>query len=130
MLIPNPSGHACPVRSTRDSWLSIWLDACSLGFEASSVIGLRVLTIGAGGALGEAEAHRMISEKIEASSSATKSLNLIGASTAWVACAGSELRVARQGPVVLARLIHSAAAGHVTAAGGMDKNASAQVALW
>ncbi len=54
------TGHA-------ESWFNIWLDACSLGFEASSVIGLRVLTIGAGGASGEAEAHRMISEKIEAS---------------------------------------------------------------
>jgi len=50
----------------RDSWFGIWLDALSLGLEAASVVGLRVLTIGAGGAAGLAEAQMMISEKIEA----------------------------------------------------------------
>jgi hypothetical protein len=53
--------------SPRDSWFDIWLDATSLGMEAASVIGLRVLTIGAGGTAGLAEAQTMISEKIEAS---------------------------------------------------------------
>ena len=51
--------------SPRDSWFGVWLDAMSLGLEASSVVGLRVLTIGAGGAAGLAEAERMISEKIK-----------------------------------------------------------------
>ena len=50
----------------RDSWFGVWLDALSLGFEAASVVGLRVLAIGAGGAAGLTEAQRMISEKIEA----------------------------------------------------------------
>ena len=30
----------------RSSWLAIWADACSLGIEASSVIGLRTMTLG------------------------------------------------------------------------------------
>lgn len=53
--------------SPRASWFDIWLDTMSLGLEAASVIGLRVLTIGAGGTAGLAEAQRMIGEKIEAS---------------------------------------------------------------
>jgi hypothetical protein len=53
--------------SPRGSWFGVWLDALSLGLEASCVVGLRVLTIVAGGAEGLAEAQRMISEKIEVS---------------------------------------------------------------
>ena len=52
---------------SRDPWFGVWLDALSLGLEASCVVGLRVLTIGTGGAKGLAEAQRMISEKIEVS---------------------------------------------------------------
>ena len=37
-----------------------------LGVEASSVIGLRTLKIAVGGAAGEAEARRMVSEKMDA----------------------------------------------------------------
>jgi hypothetical protein len=52
---------------SQDPWLGVWLDVLSLGLEASCVVGLRVLTIGTGGAKGLAEAQRMISEKIEVS---------------------------------------------------------------
>ena len=58
---------ASTTMSPRDSWFGVWLDAFSLGLEAASVVGLRVLTIGAGGGAGLAEAQRMISEKIEVS---------------------------------------------------------------
>ena len=51
----------------RGSWFGVWLDALSLGLEAASVVGIRLLTIGAGGTAGLAEAQMMISEKIEAS---------------------------------------------------------------
>jgi hypothetical protein len=51
----------------QNSWLRIWVDAWSLGFEASSVVGLRAMKIAAGGAAAATEAHRMVSEKIEAS---------------------------------------------------------------
>jgi hypothetical protein len=51
---------------TKSPWLRIGFDAWSLGLEASSVIGLRTLRIAAGGAVGEAEARRMISEKVGA----------------------------------------------------------------
>jgi hypothetical protein len=47
-------------------WLRIGFDAWSLGMEASAVIGLRTLKIAAGGAAGDAEARRMVSEKLDA----------------------------------------------------------------
>jgi hypothetical protein len=50
----------------RNPWLRIGFDAWALGLEASSVIGLRTLKIAAGGAAGEAEARRMVSEKVDA----------------------------------------------------------------
>ena len=50
----------------RNPWLRIGLDAWALGMEASSVIGLRTLKLAAGGAAAEAEARRMVSEKLDA----------------------------------------------------------------
>jgi hypothetical protein len=43
-----------------------WLDAMRFGFEVQSVIALRLLKIGAGGAEGSAESTRMVSEKVSA----------------------------------------------------------------
>jgi hypothetical protein len=54
-------------RSARNPWIGIGLDAWRLGLEASQVIGLRTMKIAAGGAAGQAEAERMIAEKIDAS---------------------------------------------------------------
>jgi hypothetical protein len=53
-------------RDRRNPWLGIGLDVWSLGFEASAVMGLRALRIAQGGAAGQAEAERMVSEKVEA----------------------------------------------------------------
>ena len=53
-------------RSTSNPWLKLSMDTWSLGIEASTVIGLRTLKIAAGGAAGEAEVRRMISEKLDA----------------------------------------------------------------
>jgi hypothetical protein len=47
-------------------WFRIGMAAWSLGVEASSVIALRTLKIAAGGAAADAEARRMIGEKVEA----------------------------------------------------------------
>lgn len=47
-------------------WLRMSMDAWTLGLEASTVAGLRTMKIAAGGAAGQAEAQRMISEKIQA----------------------------------------------------------------
>jgi len=47
-------------------WLRIGLDAWLLTIEASSVIALRMLKVSAGGAAAEAEASRMVNEKIDA----------------------------------------------------------------
>jgi hypothetical protein len=58
-------------------WVRAGFDAWSLGVEASSVIALRMLKIGAGGAAGETEARQMVSEKI-ASGFALQAMALTG----------------------------------------------------
>jgi len=49
----------------KNPWVRIGFDAWNLGFEASSVIGLRVLKIAAGGSAAEAETRLMFREKVE-----------------------------------------------------------------
>jgi hypothetical protein len=44
----------------------LWLDAGSLGLEASTVIGSRILKLAAGGAAAETEINLMVNEKIKA----------------------------------------------------------------
>ena len=53
-------------RARANPWIGIGFDAWRLGLEASTVIGLRTLKIAQGGAAGEAEAQRMVSEKVKA----------------------------------------------------------------
>ena len=50
----------------RDPWVGVWMDAWTLGVEASAVVGLRAVRIAAGGTAGEAEARRMVEEKLDA----------------------------------------------------------------
>ena len=45
-------------------WLSLSLKAFQLGIEAQRVIALRMLSFAAGGANAQAEANRMVTEKI------------------------------------------------------------------
>jgi hypothetical protein len=61
----------------RNPWFRAGFYAWSLGLEASSVIALRTLKIAIGGPTAEAEARRMVSEKIEAGL-ALQTLVLIG----------------------------------------------------
>jgi hypothetical protein len=49
-----------------NSWLSLSMDAWSLGFEASTVMALRTLRLATGGADAQLEAQRMVTEKIDA----------------------------------------------------------------
>jgi hypothetical protein len=58
-------------------WLRTGFDAWSLGIEASTVIGLRLLKIGGGGSAAGAEARQMVNEKIE-SGLALQSMALTG----------------------------------------------------
>ena len=51
-------------------WLSVGWRAFQLGVEAQSVIGLRVLRMAGGGARAEAEATRMVTEKVLAAGAA------------------------------------------------------------
>lgn len=51
----------------RDPWTSLALDSWALGLEASTVIGLRMMKLAAGGAAAQAEAQLMVSEKVAAS---------------------------------------------------------------
>ena len=50
----------------RNPWFKLGLDAWRLGLDVSSVVGLRLLKIAAGGKAGHAETRRMINEKIAA----------------------------------------------------------------
>jgi chloramphenicol 3-O-phosphotransferase len=59
-------------------WMRVGVDAWSLSVEASSVIALRMLKFAGGGVAAEAEARKMVSEKIEAGL-ALQTLALTGA---------------------------------------------------
>jgi hypothetical protein len=48
------------------SWFSLAIDSWSLGLEASTVVGLRLLRLSEGGAAAAAEAERMVREKLDA----------------------------------------------------------------
>lgn len=50
----------------KDPWTRLAFDTWSLGVEASSVIALRTLKLAAGGTAAQAEAQRMVSEKVAA----------------------------------------------------------------
>ncbi len=63
---------------SRNPWLKLGWDAWALGLEASTVMGLRTMKIAQGGAAAEAEARRMVSEKVEAAA-ALQALALTGA---------------------------------------------------
>lgn len=52
--------------SRSSGWFRLGLSAWSLGVESSSVMALRMMKIASGGKGGEAEAGRMIGEKIDA----------------------------------------------------------------
>jgi hypothetical protein len=56
--------------SVSNSWFTFGLKAWQTGLEAQSVIALRMLRMAAGGARAEAEARRMVAEKITASTEA------------------------------------------------------------
>src|SRR5277367_914051 len=53
-------------RMARNPWLRLGLNTWALGMEASQVIALRTLKILSGGSTGQAEARRMVDEKIQA----------------------------------------------------------------
>jgi hypothetical protein len=48
-------------------WIALTLKAMQVGFDAQNVIFLRMMRLSAGGARGQSEARRMVSEKIAAS---------------------------------------------------------------
>jgi hypothetical protein len=48
-------------------WIALTLKAMQVGFDAQNVIFLRMMRLSAGGARGQSEAGRMVSEKIAAS---------------------------------------------------------------
>jgi plasmid stability protein len=51
-------------------WISLGMKVWQIGFEAQSVIALRMLRLAAGGARAEAEASRIVTEKILAAEEA------------------------------------------------------------
>ena len=63
---------------SRNPWLRLGWDAWALSLEASTVMGLRTMKIAAGGPAADAEAKRMVSEKVEAAA-ALQTLAVTGA---------------------------------------------------
>ena len=51
-------------KSSSQSWLGLSIDAWWLGVESATVIGLRSIKLASGGADANAEASRMVNEKI------------------------------------------------------------------
>ncbi len=51
----------------KDPWTSLAFDSWSLGLEASTVIGLRMMKLAAGGAAAQSEAQLMVGEKVATS---------------------------------------------------------------
>ena len=51
-------------------WIALTVKAMQVGLDAQNVIFLRMMRLSAGGARGQSEARRMVSEKISASAEA------------------------------------------------------------
>lgn len=48
------------------NWMKLAMDSWSLGLEASTVVGMRMLRLSQGGPAAAAEAERMVREKLDA----------------------------------------------------------------
>ena len=57
-----------------DSWLRLGFDTVRLGLEAQTVVALRLAKLSLGGAAAQAEAQRMVTEKMEAAAEAAMTL--------------------------------------------------------
>ncbi|GJD61235.1 hypothetical protein [Methylobacterium frigidaeris] len=57
-----------------DSWLRLGFDTVRLGLEAQTVVALRLAKLSCGGAAAQAEAQRMVTEKLEAAAEAAMTL--------------------------------------------------------
>ena len=66
-------------------WIRLTLDATMLAVEAQTVIGLRLMMLGAGGTAAHAEAHRMVAEKSRAFAEAATTLAMGGTAHTVVA---------------------------------------------
>ena len=60
------------------TWLALSADGARLAFETQQVIGLRLMKIAAGGAVGQAEVTRMFTEKAFASAEAATTMAMGG----------------------------------------------------
>ncbi len=58
-------GHS-PAMRRSPSWFSLAVDSWSLGVEASTVVGMRLLRLSQGGSVAATEAERMVREKLDA----------------------------------------------------------------
>jgi hypothetical protein len=67
----------------RNAWMKLGLDAAVLGAEAAQVVGLRMARLAAGGPRANAEARRMVSEKVE-TAAALQAMAVTGA-LGWTA---------------------------------------------
>jgi hypothetical protein len=69
-----------------------WYDAAMLSIEAQHVVGLRMMKLSMGGKNAQAEANRMVTEKIAASMTAAATLMCGGSGHAVVAQVRKQVR--------------------------------------
>jgi hypothetical protein len=77
------------------NWMSLAIDGWSMGMEASTVIGLRMIKLAGGGAEAEREARRMVGEKIDTGIALSRLAVTQGPGSTWEATASTALRQMR-----------------------------------
>jgi 3-oxoacyl-ACP reductase-like protein len=78
------------------SWISLAFDSWAMGVEASAVIGMRLTKLAAGGADADAEAQRMVAEKVGAAIELQMLAATGGLGTSLESAAGRSLRHVRK----------------------------------
>jgi hypothetical protein len=75
---------------TWNAWCALSFQAARLGWEAQSVMALRMMRLASQGGHGQSEAHRMVTEKVAALAEAQ------GAASAAAISGGGSYRVAKK----------------------------------
>jgi hypothetical protein len=74
------------------NWMSLAVDGWSMGMEASTVIGLRMIKLAGGGTEAEREARRMVGEKIAMGIALQRLAAAQGPGSTWEGTASTALR--------------------------------------
>ena len=80
------------------AWWTLGMDTTMLVLESQAVIGLRMVKLAAGGAAAQAEAHRMVGEKVVAAQEAAMLLATGGSTKGVVSGYRRKVRANRRRP--------------------------------